>query len=261
VTRRTNVPLSPCHQRAPHLTASPPTPDPCHSQVRFGPEAALELHKQLYRTKMVSLVEKGKLTETDQEDLKRIRRILCIPADVANKVARDTSGKVLESVLGEVLLAGAKPLPEMEIDRVDKVVSDLKIETNVAMEVLSAASRDRFKAYVMQSQKDKGDRRESAASLKKLIQFNSLVVTPLVERLSGREAAMKEMAELLAKAKEEAEKEGATEEEIAAKVEKVRESTVKEVQKAIQVMRVSKTNAIRAPELRVEGLESTRLRH
>lgn len=203
--------------------------------MRFSPEAALELHKQLYRTKMISLVEKGKLTETDQDDLKRIRRILCITSDTANKVARETSGKVLESVLGEVLLAGAKPLPEMELDRVDKIVSDLKIESDVAMEVLGAASRDRFKAYVMQSQKDKGDRRESAGSLKKLIQFNALVVTPLVERISGRDAAMKEMAELLAKATEEARKEGATEEEIAAKVEKVRESTVKEVQKAIQV--------------------------
>ena len=197
----------------------------------------MELHKQLYRTKMISLVEKGKLTDADQEDLKRIRRILCITTDAANKVARDTSGKVLESVLGEVLLAGAKPLPEMEIDRVEKVVNDLKIETDVAMEVLAAASKDRFKAYVMQSQKDKGDRRESASSLKKLIQFNALVVTPLVERLSGRDAAMKEMAELLAKATEEAKKEGATEEEIEAKVEKVRESTVKEVQKAIQVGR------------------------
>ena len=37
-------------------------------------------------------------------------------------------------------------------------------------------------------------------------------------RLSGRDAAMKEMAELLAKAAEEAKKEGATEEEIQAKV-------------------------------------------
>ena len=87
----------------------------------------------------------------------------------------------------------------------------------------------------MQSQKDKGDRRESAAHIKKLVAFNSLVVTPLVERLSGRDAAMKEMAELLAKAAEEAKKEGGSEEEIAAKVEKVREDTVKEVQKAIQV--------------------------
>ena len=64
----------------------------------------------------------------------------------------------------------------------------------------------------MQSQKDKGDRRESAAHIKKLVAFNSLVVTPLVERLSGRDAAMKEMAELLAKAAEEAKKEGGSEE-------------------------------------------------
>ena len=52
-------------------------------------------------------------------------------------MARDTSGRVLESVLGEVLLAGAKPIPEMELARVDKVIADLAIESDVAMEVLS----------------------------------------------------------------------------------------------------------------------------
>jgi ribosomal protein L22 len=41
-----------------------------------------------------------------------------------------------------------------------------------------------------------------------LVQFNTVAVTPLVERLSGRDKAMKEMAELLAKAAEEAKKEG-----------------------------------------------------
>jgi hypothetical protein len=35
---------------------------------------------------MTSLVEKGKLTAEDQADLKRIRRILCLPADIAKKV-------------------------------------------------------------------------------------------------------------------------------------------------------------------------------
>ncbi len=67
-------------------------------QVRFRPEAALELHRQLYKQKVVSLLTlKGQLSEGDAEDLKRIRRILCIPADVAKKVGegRDEGGRCM----------------------------------------------------------------------------------------------------------------------------------------------------------------------
>ena len=49
---------------------------------------------------------------------------------------------MLESVLSEVLLAGAKPIPEMELARVERVVADLAIDSEVAMEVLSEVSWD-----------------------------------------------------------------------------------------------------------------------
>lgn len=52
----------------------------------YSPQAAAELHKQLYRQKLNQLVSKKKITEAEQQDLKRIRRILCIPADAANQV-------------------------------------------------------------------------------------------------------------------------------------------------------------------------------
>lgn len=52
----------------------------------YSPQAAAELHKQLYRQKLNQLVAKKKITADEQEDLKRIRRILCIPADMATQV-------------------------------------------------------------------------------------------------------------------------------------------------------------------------------
>jgi arsenate reductase-like glutaredoxin family protein len=61
--------------------------------------------------------------------------------------------------------------------------------------------RRRFKAYVQQAQKER-DRRSAAQVLKKLVQFNALVVTPIVEKAKGTEAAKKELAELLAEAAE-----------------------------------------------------------
>lgn len=182
-------------------------------------------------------MDKGKLDQTDQEDLKRIKRILCIPSEVSKKILKDTVGEVLGEVLGNIFMAGAKPVPDIEMDKVDRVMQDLAIDSEVAVEVLSQNVRERFKSYVQQSQKDKGDRRESAASIKKLVQFNALVATPLLDRVKGVDAAKKELAELLMKAAEEAKKEGASEEEAAAVVEKVREDTVKVVQKAMQASR------------------------
>jgi hypothetical protein len=52
----------------------------------YSPQAAAELHKQLYRQKVQQLVAKKKLTSEDNAELARIRRILCIPPDVANQV-------------------------------------------------------------------------------------------------------------------------------------------------------------------------------
>jgi hypothetical protein len=59
----------------------------------FSPEAAAELHKQLYRQKLQQLVAKRKLTADDTTELKRIRRILCIPTDTAKAVMKTTAGR------------------------------------------------------------------------------------------------------------------------------------------------------------------------
>ena len=52
------------------------------------------------------------------------------------------------------------------------------------------------------------DRRSGAGHLTRLVQFNTLVVSPVLDKIKGKDAAMKELAELLAKATEEAKKEG-----------------------------------------------------
>jgi hypothetical protein len=54
----------------------------------------------------------------------------------------------------------------------------------VAFEVLRDATVARFKAYATQASKER-DRKAAAATVRKLVQFNSLVVTPLVEKVGG----------------------------------------------------------------------------
>lgn len=90
-------------------------------KVRFSPEAAMEMHRQLYKQKLASLVDKKVLSDADDNDLKRVRRILCITADVAKRVQKEVCGKELEEVLSDIYLLGAKPLSSMEADRVSKV--------------------------------------------------------------------------------------------------------------------------------------------
>ncbi|KAF8060559.1 SULTR2 [Scenedesmus sp. PABB004] len=178
----------------------------------YSPQAAAELHKSLYRTKLGQLVAKKKLTPEEQEELKRIRRILCIPGDAAAQVLRGTAGRVLEEVLADIYLMGAKPVGEYEAERVDATVRDLALDRSVALDVLKDVTRQRFKAYVQQAQKER-DRRSAAQVLKKLVQFNALVVTPILEKVkgAGNEAAKKELADLLVQAAEKAKQEEAAE--------------------------------------------------
>jgi hypothetical protein len=72
------------------------------------------------------------------------------------QVMKETSGKVLETVLTEIFLAGAKPVPEMELERVERVVTDLAIDSEVAMEVLSQVSYLKIKLllFVIITMKD-----------------------------------------------------------------------------------------------------------
>lgn len=52
----------------------------------------------------------------------------------------------------------------------------------VAMEVFADSTRSKLRAYIGQAQKEK-DRKDSAMLIKKMVQFNSLVVTPIMDKI------------------------------------------------------------------------------
>lgn len=176
----------------------------------FGPESAAKLHLQLYKQKLASIVEKRKIGADDEKDLQRIRRVLCIPNAEANKVMKETAGRVLRDVISDIFLMGAKPVNEYDTEKVEQTIADLKMDTEVALAVLRDVTREKFKSLVTLAQKEQQkDRKAASAILKKLVQFNALVVTPILERVKGFDAAAKEMAELLTKAVEKAKAEKA----------------------------------------------------
>ncbi|KIY98725.1 hypothetical protein MNEG_9237, partial [Monoraphidium neglectum] len=183
-------------------------------------EVAAGLYRRLLKDEVTSkridaaaspaqLVAKKKLTPGDSQELQRIRRILCIPQDTANEIMKATSGHVLEESLEQAFAAGPRPLTEFDLAKVDDVIKDLQMDRAVAKAVYAEAARKKLKSFAGQAVKDlqQNDRKAAAIQLKKMVQFNSLVVTPLLERVAGTEAAKKELAELMAKAAEAAKKE------------------------------------------------------
>ncbi len=58
----------------------------------FSPESAFNLHKQLFRQRVEQLLAKKRLTDEDDADIKRIRRILCITDEAANRIMKSTAG-------------------------------------------------------------------------------------------------------------------------------------------------------------------------
>lgn len=168
-------------------------------RCKFSPEAAFEFHKSLYRQQVTALISKGKVTDEDEAKLKRIRRILCISNDTAKKVQKETAGKLLAEVLDDVYAGGVKPLTSYDAERVEKVVKDLRMDSDVAMEILATVTRERFRSYVKLAQKE-GDKKDAALRYKKLVQFNAVVVTPIYEKIKGLDAAQKELADLLKEA-------------------------------------------------------------
>lgn len=182
-------------------------------KCKMSPEAAQEFHKSLYRQQVNALVASGVINDEDEAKLKRIRRILCINKETAKKVARETSGKILAEVLDDVYSGGVKPLTPYDSERIERLVKDLRLDTEVAMEVMSQVTRERFRSYIKLAQKEV-DKKDAAARYKKLVQFNAVVVTPILDKIKGLEAAQKELADILAQAvkaakvEEEAEKAG-----------------------------------------------------
>ncbi|GFH05898.1 uncharacterized protein HaLaN_00440, partial [Haematococcus lacustris] len=221
-------------------------------RLHFSPEAAMELHKSLYRTKLEALLEsKPRLSGADQEELRRIQRILCLPPAAVKAAQKETLGKQLEEAISDIFMMGAKPVSEGDLDQLEELIKGLRLEPDVAMEIFKTSVRDRLKSYVGQALKERGanqDRKAAAAVLKKLVQFNAIVVTPMLERVKGLDAVAKEVAELMTKAMAEAKAKGEDlPESVAAKMaaEEAEASTgtsgaqdnVKTVQKAMQSAR------------------------
>ncbi|KAL9316482.1 hypothetical protein ACSQ67_017483 [Phaseolus vulgaris] len=153
-------------------------------QLHFDPQKASELHEEIYRQKLQKCVADGELSEEDVASLLRLRVMLCIPQQTVEAVHSDICGSMFEKVVKEAIASGVDGY-DAEIQKaVRKAAHGLRLTREVAMSIASKAVRKIFINYIKRA-RGAGNRTESAKELKKMIAFNTLVVTKLVEDIKG----------------------------------------------------------------------------
>lgn len=64
------------------------------------------------QAKLASLLnDKPRLTDENEAELERIRRLLCLPTDAVRKASRETAGKILEEAIRCVPACCTGPQP------------------------------------------------------------------------------------------------------------------------------------------------------
>ena len=189
-------------------------------KVRWDPDAAMALHKSLYRQKVSTFLEKKSLTESDDEELARLQRLLCIPTEDRNALHKELCGSIFKDAVSKAMSGGIDGFNYEDRQDVRKAFDDLRLERAIAKEIVAEVGRKYLLQFVTQSRNTR-DRINAAKELKKMVYFSNIVVAPLVEDLKTQEEKEKEeleakqqleIQELMAKAREEAAKEKAAEE-------------------------------------------------
>eukprot|EP00210_Caulerpa_lentillifera_P002696 g2576.t1 len=176
-------------------------------RLQFRPEMAAAMHKTIYKQKMESsLKENGKITNVDEQDLERIRTLMCIPDSDALDVMRGTVGGKFKAVLDDVLAVGYDNFSKRERDLITKSMQELRISTELAKEMLESSVKKLFLQYITASRL-KQNILEQAKELKKMIFFSNIVVAPVLQDIKGTQVdmteTMKQFSETLAKASKE----------------------------------------------------------
>lgn len=189
-------------------------------RVQWDSEAALELHKSLYRQKLSSLLEKKTLTDGDAEELARLQRLLCVPNEQKELIHRELCGSLFRDAVSSALGAGIDHFGFEDRAAVKSAFEGLRLDRSVAKDILAEVARKYLLQFVSMSRNQR-DRIAAAKELKKMVLFSNIVVAPLVEDLKTEEEKkkeeeeakqQKELQELMAKAREEAAKEAAEKE-------------------------------------------------
>nr|KJB20492.1 hypothetical protein B456_003G151500 [Gossypium raimondii] len=153
-------------------------------ELHFDPQKASQIHEEIYRKKLQQCVSDGELDESDVAALLKVRVMLCIPQQTVDAAHSDICGSLFEKAVKDAISAGVDGYDADVKNAVRKAAHGLRLTREAAMSIASKAVRKVFLNYVKRS-RSADNRTESARELKKLIAFNTLVVTELVADIKG----------------------------------------------------------------------------
>lgn len=153
-------------------------------ELHFDPQKASEIHEEIYRKKLQQCVADGELDENDLAALLRVRVMLCIPQQTVDAAHSDICGRLFEKAVNDAISSGVDGYDFDVKKAVIKAAHGLRLTREAAMSIASKAVRRVFLIYVKRARSAQ-NRTESAKELKKMIAFNTLVVTELVADIKG----------------------------------------------------------------------------
>ncbi|XP_058767994.1 protein TIC110, chloroplastic-like [Vicia villosa] len=152
--------------------------------LHFDPQKACKIHEEIYRQKLQYLMADGELSEEDAAALLRLRVMLCITQDTVEAAHLDICGSLFGKIVMEAIASGVDGYDAEIKKSVRKAAHSLQLTREIAMSIASKAVRKMFITYIRRARAAENSK-ESAKELKKLITFNTLVVTELVKDIKG----------------------------------------------------------------------------
>lgn len=177
------------------------------SALQFPPAAAEAVHGEVFRAALEAAMAPPAraLSPADDDAVSALRRLLCLPPASERAARREVCGEAWRPALNAALSAGPDGFSAALLAQCDAARARVRLPEDIAVEILSESVRRVWMATV-RSARAQPSRLDCAKELKQLVLFNAAVVTPLLAsvRGAGREAAAREIADLLQQAQAQA---------------------------------------------------------
>ncbi|RCV42340.1 hypothetical protein SETIT_9G208600v2 [Setaria italica] len=152
-------------------------------KLQFDPELASKMHEEIYRQKLQQFVADGELSKEEVEALMAFQVRLCIPQETVDAAHTEICGQLFEKVVKEAI-ASVDGYDADRREAVRKAAQSLNLKKEAAMVIFSKAVRKLFLSYIQRA-KEADNPIETAKELKKLISFNTVVVSELLADIKG----------------------------------------------------------------------------
>ncbi|CAN6323635.1 unnamed protein product [Urochloa humidicola] len=152
-------------------------------KLQFDPELASKMHEEIYRQKLQQFVADGELSKEEVEALMAFQVRLCIPQETVDAAHTEICGQLFEKVVKEAI-ASVDGYNADRREAVRKAAQSLNMKMEAVIAIFSKAVRKLFLSYIQRA-KEAGNTIETAKELKKLISFNTVVVSELLADIKG----------------------------------------------------------------------------